>query len=66
MKTCSVIFLFSLFLIAACHRPTFSEAVRSTASIDFDQQDHALIQTHTNNKVKSLVYARQAPATTMQ
>ena len=63
MKTCSVIFLFSLFFFAACHRPTFSQAVRSTASMDIDQQDHALIQTKTNNKVKALVYARQAAPT---
>jgi hypothetical protein len=59
MKTSTLIFLCSLICFAACSNPILSEALRSSASIDLDSEDHALIQTESKNKVKSLAYARQ-------
>jgi outer membrane biosynthesis protein TonB len=59
MKTSTLIFLCSLICFAACSNPILSEALRSSASIDLESEDHALIQTESKNKVKSLAYARQ-------
>ena len=59
MKTITMLFLCSLICFAAATKPLFSDAVRSSASIDLDSQDTVLIQTNTNNKVKTLAYARQ-------
>ena len=59
MKVSTMIFLCSLICFATCTKPIFSEALRSSASIDLDSPDQALIQTQSKNKVKSLAFARQ-------
>ena len=54
MKVSTMIFLCSLICFATCTKPIFSEALRSSASIDLDSPDQALIQTQSKNKVNNL------------